>query len=62
MEISKEDYFRMKSAEVKLTLLEHAGVDNWDWYGDALNPDDEESFSDWQDRFRKEVFGESATM
>lgn len=25
--------------EQKLKLLENGGVDNWEWYGDSLNPD-----------------------
>lgn len=26
--------------EQKLKLLENGGVDNWEWYGESLNPDD----------------------
>jgi hypothetical protein len=31
MEISKEEYYRLKCAELKLDMLEAGGVDNWDW-------------------------------
>lgn len=46
MEITKKEYYRLKCAELKLTMPEVGGVDNWDWYGDAFNPDEEASFSD----------------
>lgn len=34
----------LEFAERKLGLLEAAGVDNWEWYGDAVAPlyDDED--------------------
>ena len=41
IKISKEEYLRLKIAELKLDRLEVGGVDNWDWYGDSLNPDDD---------------------
>lgn len=27
--------------EQKLKLLENGGVDNWEWYGDSLNPNND---------------------
>ena len=60
MEITKEEYFRLRCAEEKLSLLEGAGVDNWTWYGDALNPDEGESYSDWKDKLKAELFTEVA--
>ena len=40
IEISEDEYYKLQCAELKLDMLEAAGVDNWDWYGVALNPDD----------------------
>lgn len=49
MEIEKEDvtlsqerYAELLHAECKLIALEHAGVDNWEGYGDAMEALDEE--------------------
>ena len=39
MEISKERLINLLKAEAKLDFLESAGVDNWDWFGDALYGD-----------------------
>lgn len=36
VEITKSEYIRLKEAEAKLQALEDAGVDNWQWYGDAM--------------------------
>lgn len=44
--ISKAAYAMLRKADAKLNLLEAGGVDNWDWYGDSLNPDGEASYSD----------------
>lgn len=41
--------------EQKLTLLENGGVDNWEWYGDSLNPDDGITYDDIQDMSNDEV-------
>lgn len=52
--IPKKEYAKLLKADTKLNLLENAGVDNWDWYGDALNPDGEQSYSDYCDEIDKE--------
>ncbi|MEW4567402.1 hypothetical protein AB1L88_05990 [Tautonia sp. JC769] len=58
MEITKEEYYRrLKCAELKLDMLEAGGVDNWDWYGDSLNPDGEQSYSDLRDELKAEILG-----
>ena len=44
MEISKEEYLRLRVADATLTRLNAGGVDNWEGYGDSLNPEGEESF------------------
>lgn len=56
MEITETEYFDLKRAELKLARLEAAGVDNWDWYGDALNPDGEESYDDAVEKLKAELF------
>lgn len=35
--MSKEDYQRLLDAEEKLRLLENGGVDNWEFYDEALD-------------------------
>lgn len=34
--ISAKEYEALKARDDELSLLEAAGVDNWEWYGDAL--------------------------
>jgi hypothetical protein len=36
MEISKEEYFRLKCDSIKLQMLEAGGVDNWEGYSISL--------------------------
>ncbi len=41
--IPKSEYDRLISSEVKLDCLHNHGVDNWDWYGEAM-----EDFAKWE--------------
>lgn len=41
-EISKEEYESLVQRDRKLTALENGGVDNWEWYGEALSSLDDE--------------------
>lgn len=41
--------------EWELRALETGGVDNWEWYGDSLNPDDGITYDDIQDMSNDEV-------
>lgn len=34
--IPKSEYDRLRRDSIKLECLEGGGVDNWDWYGDAM--------------------------
>jgi lactate dehydrogenase-like 2-hydroxyacid dehydrogenase len=34
--ITKKRLRELEDSELKLTALEQAGVDNWDWYDDAM--------------------------
>ncbi len=56
--ISKEEYVRLRIADETINLLDIGGIDNWEWYGESLNPDGGESFDDMEERIHKEVFGE----
>lgn len=40
--ISKELYDQLTRASEELNALHNAGVDNWEWYGDAISSLDEE--------------------
>ena len=46
IEISSERYKNLLHSEEILNRLYAAGVDNWEWYGDALNNNDDESYED----------------
>lgn len=46
VEISKERLAKLLRDEKELQLLENGGVDNWDWYGDSLNPDEGVTYDD----------------
>ena len=55
MEISKERLINLLKAEAKLDFLEGAGVDNWEWFGEALHGDDlESSYSEICEDIEKE--------
>lgn len=56
--ISKKEYVNLLLSDKKLHMLECGGVDNWEWYGESLNPEDEESFSDYKDKLKAEILGE----
>lgn len=46
VEISKKRLAKLLRDEKELQLLENGGVDNWDWYGDSLNPDEGVTYDD----------------
>jgi len=56
--ISKQDYFDLRFTEEKMRLLEAGGIDNWEWYGESLHPDDGETLNDVEAQLRKEILGE----
>jgi hypothetical protein len=47
--IPLSEYRTLLKAQVKIKLLRAGGVDNWEWYGEALNPEGEDSYSDLAD-------------
>lgn len=34
--VSKEEYKQLQSDSLKLQCLDEGGVDNWEWYGEAM--------------------------
>ena len=53
IEVDVKKYNQMVLDCNKLNLLECGGVDNWEWYGESLCPDD---IDDYTERF--EIDGE----
>lgn len=58
--ITKERYYELCCAEVRLELLDGGGVDNWEGYGDSLYPDNGAGYEDRCTEIRQEIFGEEA--
>ena len=60
--ISKKEYFNLRLAAAKLLLLEYGGVDNWEWYGESLCPDDTnvDDIDIIEEKLQIEIFGEVA--
>lgn len=46
VKITKARYKQLLKAELKLDMLEVAGVDNWTFYGEALNPGEYSYYDD----------------
>lgn len=42
IQISKEEYARLQDRDDKLRALENGGVDNWEWYDEAMSGYNEE--------------------
>lgn len=55
IKISKERLAHLLRREQELKLLENGGVDDWEWYGDSLNPDDGITYDDITDMSDDEV-------
>ena len=37
IEITEQEYIELLRCEALLRALEHSGVDNWEWYGEAID-------------------------
>ena len=48
--VTKDHYLRLKICELELQLLNAAGVDNWEGYGEGF-----ENFEEDKERLRKNV-------
>jgi hypothetical protein len=44
--ITKTEYRRLLKRDLVLERLEIGGVDNWEWYGASLNPDEKKSLDE----------------
>jgi len=47
--ITKKRYLQLQIDSEILNRLEAGGVDNWDWYGESLNPDGEPSMDEFEE-------------
>lgn len=53
---SSEDTLSLRLDSLKLTMLQTAGVDNWEWYGDALHtPGDGPTYAEAANAIRREL-------
>lgn len=53
--ITKAEYLELTCASEKLARLEGSGVDNWDFYGDALYPEGEQGFDEFCEAEKRRV-------
>jgi len=53
--ITKNEYCNLRKSSLRLNLLENGGVDNWEWYGEALNPDGEDDIDEREEALEKEI-------
>jgi len=56
--IKREEYFSLKVDEMEMRRLNDAGVDNWDWYSEAINPEGKTTYQDEVNNIKKEIFGD----
>ena len=57
VKISIKELKRLLEAEARLTALECAGVDNWEFYGEAFSNylDFDGKYDDWDDFIENEI-------
>ena len=53
--ISKDNYLHLLLTDEKLRRLECGGVDNWEWYGESLYPDDQPDMDQFESDLRKQI-------
>ena len=53
--ITKDAYLRLMLADEELNRLDAGGVDNWEWYGESLNPDNELDFDTFEENETKRI-------
>lgn len=53
--ITNDEYYNLRVTAEKMSRLENGGVDNWQSYGDSLNPDDEIDWDEREEEIRKEI-------
>lgn len=45
-------YHELLIAQEKLSRLEAGGVDNWEWYGESLNPEGVPSMEEYEESLK----------
>jgi len=53
--ISKKLYLQLQVDSEKLNRLKAGGVDNWDWYGESLNPDGEPDIDEFKESMKMRI-------
>lgn len=53
--ITKKEYLSLLISAERLNRLEGGGVDNWEWYGESLNPDGEPDMEEFEIEERERV-------
>lgn len=53
--ITKTLYYNLKVEAETLRRLENGGVDNWEFYGEALNPEDECALDEFEEALEKKL-------
>ena len=49
--IREDDLIRLLADHYKLNALINGGVDNWEWYGEAIQSD----LAEWKETFKKDA-------
>lgn len=55
--IPRKEYYNLRLSAEKLRLLINGGVDNWDYYSDALHQDEGEDINIIEEELQKEILG-----
>lgn len=53
--ITKNQYLQMQIDSEILTRLESGGVDDWEWYGESLNPDGEPDMDEFEENEKARI-------
>jgi len=53
--ILKSEYTQLRIAQEQLRRLEVGGVDNWEWYGESMNPEGEPDMDEEEESIKREV-------
>jgi hypothetical protein len=55
IKIPKKEYVALRMAQIMISRLDAGGVDNWEWYGESLNPDGYPDLDAMQVEIEKEI-------
>jgi hypothetical protein len=56
--ITKAKYDQLVSDAFALTCLERGGVDNWDWYGESMQPWFKKYDPDFEEEAEEDIYGD----